>query len=642
MLLDIVPTPVQLLREIYVAAPVNLNNFPFEHCLTAADIAIRMSAEDILKKSVDDDDVTVTSGSRTTANGPVEAEILVRFQLPSRSNVMSAKQLQTDVLLSILQAFPEEIIYIDNKNEEFAYSTRQPDEGLLQKLKHSSMTAHEVRTKKAQPPGNRWIVIMRFRTTIPFRDWKKHDVVINTLRTNRVYMTPHQFQQSEWDIISLGFLLGIHVVQFPAQAAKEYVQKLMQHDDPNPPTFSVNPSKVQLKGKPVYTRAYEVVCKRSDGQKLYQLLTHGKFRDPNHRIFVPYSLKRTSTSAFASLIKENNQMLADSYVMKFQGIPTSAIPFLETKLISQSGVRYVVPTSRTTTHGEWRILIKASKFSGVNGSVRSHWSDWCQLIPTEHFDNLPDSFPAPAITSRNVKSVNNDDEESAGSYGTLLSTASTLTVDIMDEDDKFDTCPLDMNIPSYAQVLTSNNYSSPASTITPSVQFPTAQGTANPPMEPHPSWEDENRQLQQRLREQEQRLQQLDLAKLTLNQRLEQILDEVQNKECRTKELENTIAQLLSVVADRDKQMAERDEQIDRRNRQFDEMMAKLKIQSSGNPATLDDQNATLQIPPATPARSNKRQNTLHTPDRRESMMECSSDDPMHEMTDDTGPIIQC
>ena len=576
------PPAVHLLREIHVAAAVNLNNFLVEPGSFAIDIAIRMSAHDYLPKSGDDDDVTVTSGSKATENGPAEAEILVHFQLPSRPNALSAKQLQSDVLFAILKAFPEEIIYIDNKNEEFVYSTLQPEEAILQKLRNSSMTAHEIRTKKSQPPSNRWIVIMKFRTTIPVRDWKKHNLIIDILRQNRIYMTPHQFEQNEWDIISLGFLLGIHVVQFPAQAAKDYIQKLLQCDHPNPPPFSVNPAKVQLKGKPIYTRAYEVMCKRSDGQKLYHLLTHGKFREPNHRIFVPYSLKRTSMSTFVSLIKENNQMLGDSYVMKFQGIPVSAIQLLESKITTQPGVRYVVPTSRTKTHGEWRILIKASKFSGVNGTIRTFWNEWCHSIPPEYFSDLPDSFPAPAITSRNVKSVDNDEEESAGSYGTLLSTASTLTVETTDEDDKFDTCPLDVNIPSYAQVLISNNQhsSSPASTITPSVNLPTVPGRADQPKESHPIWEEENRLLQKRLCEQEERLQELDAAKSTLNQRLEQILEEVQNKECRTKELENTIAQLLSVVADRDKQMAERDEQIDRRNRQFNEMMIIIITQS--------------------------------------------------------------
>jgi hypothetical protein len=282
-----------------------------------------------MKEVLDDDDVTIASGSRTMENGPVEAEIMVRFQLPPRPNLTQAKLLQSQVVSTILKAFPEEIIYVDNKNEEFAYTSQSDDDSLVTKLQKSSMSAHAVRSKTKQHEGHRWVVIMKFRTTVPFRDWKKHDDVITKLRQDRIFMTPHRFEQNQWDVISLGFLLGIHVVQFPMDAAKDHLLMLMKSSNPNPPGFSLQPAKVQLRGKATYTRAYEVVCPRTHGQDLYKLLTHGKFRDPEHRIFIPYSLKRENSSTFQKMLKENNQMLSDSYVLKFQGIPKAGIADIE-------------------------------------------------------------------------------------------------------------------------------------------------------------------------------------------------------------------------------------------------------------------------------------------------------------------------
>ena len=104
-----------------------------------------------------------------------------------------------------------------------------------------------------------------------------------SLRQHRVYMILHKFEQHEWDIISLAFLLGVHVAQFPQEAAKEHLENL-KADNLIVPWFFLLPAKVQLKGKPTYTRAYEVACLRDDGQKIYRLMTHGKFRDPKHRI----------------------------------------------------------------------------------------------------------------------------------------------------------------------------------------------------------------------------------------------------------------------------------------------------------------------------------------------------------------------
>lgn len=246
----------------------------------------------------------------------------------------------------------------------------------------------------------------------------------------------------------------------------------------------------------------------------------------------------------------------------------------------------------------------------------------------------------------------NQDDESADSYGTLLSAASTITMETMDESTKFDTCPLDQetSFPSYAQVLTGPPLvSSPASTITQSIQQQTniGQGYDSGFGYGHgynTRWEEENRQLQQRLSDQDARLKELDQAKLDLDQRLEKILEEVHNKECRTKELENTIANLLSVVSDRDQQMAERDQQFELRNRQFDSLMARLAIEYPSDASTTPSahqQHGELLNMPETPARSNKRQNTLHTPNRGDTRMDQDNDDTMNALTESFSPILR-
>ena len=349
-------------------------------------------------------------------------------------------------------------------------------------------------------------------------------------------------------------------------------------------------------------------------------MTHGKFRDPKHRIFIPYSLKRTNSNTFQTLLKENNQMLSDSYVMKIQGIPQAGIQQIKKTILDLAGVQFVVPTTKTQSHGEWRILIKASKFHGVNGYIRQHWESWCRDIPEECYAEVPTSFPIPAITSKNTRESGNADDASAETYGSLLSAASTLTLGTLDGSDILDHCPLDESRPTYAQVLHSTTQlQSPASTITQSVHRTTAS-SSNSNLE-IPSgilnkWEEENRQLHQRIHDQEARLQALDKAKTELDGRLAKILEEVQNKECRAKELEVTIANLLTIVSDRDQQMAERDQQIDIRNRQFDSLMARLEIQQNTHPnatTTKEHLHRQTKESPNMIARSNKRHHTLQT-----------------------------
>lgn len=184
---------------------------------------------------------------------------------------------------------------------------------------------------------------------------------------------------------------------------------------------------------------------------------------------------------------------------------------------------------------------------------------------------------------------------------------------------------MDEVLPTYAQVLRPTNLSpSPASTITQSVvqqPQPRNQHDNNPGLDYYEgtgTWGSgaNHQQRHQKVKEQEARLYAMDAAKAALDERVEKILEEVQNKECRTKELEDTIANLLTIVSDRDQQLAERDQQFELRNRQFDTLMAILALTAEPQhrpPATDSLTESGQQISPSTPARSNKRQNTLPT-----------------------------
>ena len=102
----------------------------------------------------DDDDITVTSGTRPERNEQAEVEILVRFQVPNSPNAQRVKHLMSGVLSNILQAFPNNVVYIDNKQEEFVYNSRMPEDEVANQLKNASMTAHEIKQKHATPTGN--------------------------------------------------------------------------------------------------------------------------------------------------------------------------------------------------------------------------------------------------------------------------------------------------------------------------------------------------------------------------------------------------------------------------------------------------------------------------------------------------------
>lgn len=563
---------------------------------------------------MDDDEKTVQSGGSSTNIGPPDREILIRFQLPSTPTLSDARKLLTTSIQHVLSAFPGDITYIDDKGQEHIAFSSQIHDNLPRELEKSALTVHPVYVKKNHSSVSRWVSIIRFRSIIPFRDWKKHDDIYRNLRKQRIFMFPHNFGKNDWDIIGLGFLLGLHIVQCTRSAAKEYVQQLLSFNTNSTKDFHVVPSKIQAFKKKAYTRAFEIECKRQDGPELHKQLTSGAFRDPKNRLFVPYSMKRTNTLAFTKLVQENNQLISDSYVLKLEGIDRNNIHEITSKITSLSGVRFLIPTPETDTKGEWRVLIKSSKFYGVDGYIRQHWDEWCVDITS------PLEFPPPAVTSRPTKSHKVQDDVSDDSYGTLLSTTSTLTGGSdHDTSDQFSSFPLDNPTPSYAEMLTNNiRIASPTSTITGSAAAskPPAIHTNHHGYGLPNDWQSENQRLRQEMKAQSDILQHIQQTKIELEQQFQFLTENIQSKECRTKELEDRIAQLLTIVSDRDQQMAERDMQIELRNQQFDMIMEKLNIQMETNSVSETPPSSQLALPHSTPTRANKRQNIQNTPIR--------------------------
>ena len=159
---------------------------------------------------------------------------------------------------------------------------------------------------------------------------------------------------------------------------------------------------------------------------------------------------------------------------------------------------------------------------------------------------------------------------------------------------------------------------------------------------PPTHWDKENRQLHIRLREQETWLLELDKAKISLDQCIEKILEEVQNRECRAKELEDKIATLLNVVTDRDQQLAKRENQFETRNQQFNALMSFLSMQQPSEQSDTETHNQLTRQLPHTPAKSNKCQNTLPTPSRENDWNGMEDTDMLIEAPPDTTRQKEC
>jgi hypothetical protein len=172
------------------------------------------------------------------------------------------------------------------------------------------------------------------------------------------------------------------------------------------------------------TNAYEVQCLAKDIRPLSKMLE-------KKRLVIPYRFKRgdkKEQQVFYQAIGIQDACLANTYVIKVTGINEEMMGYLRPHS-QETPITNIVPTHRTSTEGEWRLLVHQKEFNTTILHLRKSWNDLLTRIPEEA---KPSGFnTVPTIESRDT--YEDDDSESGESYATALtgmfSTMSNITLD---------------------------------------------------------------------------------------------------------------------------------------------------------------------------------------------------------------------
>jgi hypothetical protein len=534
---------------------------------------------DILADMMDDD--TELAGSNREQNEGQEEEILVKWQMPGTLDLPAAKRQLISLLATLMMAYPERITIIDRKQQEWVYTESSPEEQFVNSVESMIIRLHPVKTKQQQV--NRWVSIIKLRTSTTIQEWKNNDDFYDQARAAKIYVFPHPFGYDEWEVASIGFLKSFHVVHYPREILHAKLTKMLEEQDSDPPVFQLIPQRISTNDNKASTKAYTIQCEKSSTAKLIHMFTHGRFRQTAHQVFVPFKYKRSQPDIFLQCIRQQNEVYHKTWIIKLEGITQEAMAYIGPEIGKIKGVFHVVPSKRASNIGEWKVLVDQSRCSFIHRTLVKNWHDLIAIIPGGIKDNAPAEFPSPTVSSRKVRDYQDDSSE-ADSYGSLL-TAGTDTSQMTSEDAFLDELPMTYQYPSYAAVARATESNS--STGSTQISSPTTSAATE--------WQKEKQELDRQLQQQ---------AKL-----IEQIQAELQEKISRSQDLEEKLAQALELA--------------DLRDQRHEEMMNKFEMLMTLHQSNATPISSALTLP-RTPIRTNtksasppsKRKNMNSTPHR--------------------------
>ena len=540
-----------------------------------------------------DDDITEPFGKNRSQNGDEEREFHVKWQMKAGHDLPTIKRQLYNLIITLLIEFPNQVALIDRKQREWYFSESEDEEKFQKDFEKASIQLHPIKNK--QQKVARWISIMTFRASTNIKEWKDNDRFYASLSEAETYLFPHHFGKDDWEVTSIGFLKEIHVVHYPKEELYKNICDLLKRDNPTStvPIFQIIPQRITTTDKKASTKAFTIQCLKSEAIRLGQLLTQGSFRHPPNQIFVPFKYKSKKPDVFLQCIRQQNDVYYKTWVIKMEGVQREAMEQIKSTIMNQPGVFQVVPTKRTDSIGEWKIMVDQSKCAYVHRNLTSMWQQLVATIPEPLLKNAPDSYPSPRISSKKARDYQDTDSDE-DSYGSLLTTGTDMS-QTNPEDTTLNELPDEYQFPTYAQAASGSAVSLDSTQI------------SSPTTSAHSAWQKEKQELEAALQKQEaQMAKQAEL--------IEKIQADLLEKISRSHDIEEKLAQAIDLAHSRD---ARHEEMMEK----FEQLMRRQEDQSQAGGSYLSSLADGL---PTTPSRStkpyssppNKKANTNASPNR--------------------------
>ena len=351
-------------------------------------------------------------------------ELTIRFEFQPK-NTDAAKKcaiVHTHLLLELQIAFEEDVKIFNNKNKELPK---------IDPIHWNSPAIHQRNFVIHCKPGtqrrkSKYVILHRIHTNQSLSTIKNYHTIAALLKNNDCWLKNHDWDESVWDTVQAGHLIGINPAHYTpiiaAQKLARQIEKKVKTKLPPIRLIYSSPRSSPSGGKEVRSKGYAVEFARADAAVVLRAL---KDTFAGTRLFLMAKLRYTHPIAYANALKLQNQHLAAVYVLPLLNVTEEALFYFEAQIKDVEGVTDIVPTRHSDTTGRFNILINKSHFKSAKAEIVQSFDHWYNEVPSSSRPHEEAFSGLPRIGTQGA------DDESTGEQSFLsLSAASFASMDM--------------------------------------------------------------------------------------------------------------------------------------------------------------------------------------------------------------------
>ena len=390
--------------------------------------------------------VTPTRRAKQNSTDDQSAEKTLRFRFPvmnTGSNAVAPPMLHYHFIAAVQDAFGDKVKFLDNNNRildkidmvrfdikhqkntfKWYSSASNKQRGFAQQ--QDNINTDDRRSTK--------YVSHRIRTSLSMSDIKSNSRVKSLLTDHNFFVNFHRWDETEWDVIQLGFFFGLDPTFLTVDQATSKVTADLQAaiaanaKRPKMPKFKLvfGSPKITINNRAVRTKAYAIEGQRATSGELISLL---KDAYKTTGSFITYQMRQRAPEALHKVIRAQTKFIANNRVILLNNIGESAIFYLEQHIMAIPGVQGLLPTRN---HGQCKVSVQEPDFNRVRQHLAQNLTEWYDTHVTVDAQNREGMFSGSPTVAPITSDEYSDDEQS---YMTVSINAAMSLVSILSDDD---------------------------------------------------------------------------------------------------------------------------------------------------------------------------------------------------------------
>ena len=404
------------------------------------------------------------------------------------SSIVAPPVLHYHFIAAVQDAFRDSIQFTDNKNR--VVNKIDLVRSNINNQKNSFTWYSDSSTKRigmtqipdaANPNDRRTTkcVSRRIRSSLSMSDLKANERIKELLIDHNFYVNFHRWDETEWDIVQLGFFFGLDPTFLTVDQATSKITADLQaaiatkasprHKMPKFKLVLGSP-KITIKNKAVRPKAYAIESHRSTNGELIKLL---KEAYQTTRSFIAYQMQQRLPDALHKLIRAQTQFISNNRVILLNHIGEGAIFYLDQHITAIPGVQGLLLPTRHSGH--YKVSVQEKDFTRVRQYLNKHIAEWYVTYVTADAQNREGTFPNPPEVAAISFDEYSDGEQS---YLTVsINAAMSLVSVLSDNDDQTGTTrdmttdsrtilPVPTSIQAWPTLPSGNTAETPSTTTT--------------------------------------------------------------------------------------------------------------------------------------------------------------------------------